>query len=770
MYIPIYRQPGANTLAVVDGIKQAIAEILTRLPKGINLDVVLDQSVYVRKAIRSLEREVVLGTFLAGFMVLLFIGSFRSTAAILLSIPLSIMTAMIGLFFTNNSLNIMTLGGLALAVGRLVDDSIVVLENMHRHLAMGKPPREAALDAAQEVRMPVFVSTVVTIVVFAPVVFLTGIGKFLFSPLALSVTFSMLASYVVALTVVPVYCQRFLRREDVDSGGQRWFRAFNRLFERGRDGYGRALRWILDRRLRAIGASVLLLAGSLLLYPRIGKELFPQVDAGQFNIQMRAPSGTRIEKTEQHVSEVEQAICQEIAPADLQMLISNTGILYDWPAAYTPNAGPMDSSIMVQLAENHTVSSLEYVRKLRRTLKDKFPFFEFSFETGGLIRSAITFGLPAPINIQVEGNNLTVGQSIAREILQSVRSVTGAADVKIKQRLDYPQLNLDMDRTKTAFLGIDAVETVKNVVTALNSSVNFSPAFWIDNRNGNHYFVGAQYSEDKIRSLDTLLDIPITGAGQTTAGESMARLFRSGPQGSEGFWQGRPVLLRNIASITRSYAPTEVSHLNINRIIDIYADVDGRDIGSVSADIENKLTRKKWPPGYFVRMRGEVASMRESFRGLTFGFLLAIVLIYFVMVPQFRTFLDPVIVMLAFPLGLIGVLWILYLTGTTFNVQSFMGTIFMVGIAHSNSTLLVEFTDRLREQGRPVREAVVEAAQIRLRPILMTAAAALIALMPAALSAADPAAALARAVIGGLASSTVLTLVVVPLLYLEFKK
>jgi multidrug efflux pump subunit AcrB len=770
VYIPIYRQPGANTIAVVDGIKQAIAEIVTRLPKGISLDVVLDQSVYVRKAIRSLEHEVVLGSFLAGFMVLLFIGSFRSTAVILLSIPLSIMTAIIGLFFTNNSLNIMTLGGLALAVGRLVDDSIVVLENTHRHLAMGKPPREAALDAAQEVRMPIFVSTIVTIVVFGPVVFLTGIGKFLFSPLALSVTFSMLASYVAALTVVPVYCQRFLRRDDVERGWPRWFRAFNRLFERGKEGYGQGLRWILNRRLGAIAASALLLGGSLLLYPRIGKELFPQVDAGQFNIQMRVASGTRIEKTEQYVSEVEQAMHQEVAPSDLQMLISNTGILYDWPAAYTPNAGPMDSSIMVQLAENHTVSSVEYVRRLRRALKDKFPFFEFSFETGGLIRSAITFGLPAPINIQIEGNNLAVGQSIAREILQSVRQVPGIADVRINQRVDYPQLDLDIDRTKTAFLGLDAVETVKNIVTALNSSVNFSPAFWIDNRNGNHYFVGAQYPENKIRSLDTLLDVPITGGGQTSAGESMAKLFRPEPRGSEGTQPGRPVLLRNIASITRSFAATEVNHLNINRVIDIYADVDGRDIGSVSADIEKKLNGKKLPTGYFVRMRGEVASMRGSFQGLTFGFILAVVLIYFVMVPQFRTFLDPVIVMLAFPLGLIGVLWILFLTGTTLNVQSFMGTIFMVGIAHSNSTLLVEFTDRLREQGRPAREAVVEAAQIRLRPILMTAAAALIALMPAALSPADPAAPLARAVVGGLASSTLLTLVVVPLLYLEFKK
>jgi multidrug efflux pump subunit AcrB len=708
-------------------------------------------------------------------MVLLFIGSFRSTAAILLSIPLSIMVAIVGLYFSNNSLNVMTLGGLALAVGRLVDDSIVVLENTNRHLAMGKSPRDAAHDAALEVRMPVFVSTIVTVVVFAPVVFLSGIGKFLFTPLALSVTFSMLASYVVALTLVPVFCARFLRQRE-GAGEYRWFTAFDRAFDHVRGTYGRALRRILGLRFVSIASLVLLFAGSLMLYPRIGKEFFPQVDSGQFNIQMRVPSGTRIEKTEGYVSDVERLVREQIPPSDLQMLISNTGILYDWPAAYTPNAGPMDSSLMVQLTGDHKVSSLEYVRKLRRVLRDKYPFFEFNFETGGLIRSAITFGLPAPLDIQVEGNNLAVARGIAEEIQQIVASVRGTADVRIKQRIDYPQVDVNIDRTKTALLGLDAVETVKNVVTALNSSVNFNPAFWIDNKNGNHYFVGAQYREQDIRSLDTILDIPITGVRQIRTGAAMNKLFRPAPEPAELAWDGRqqpsdrPVLLRNLVSLTRSSAPSEVNHLNISRVVDIFADVDGRDIGSVSGEIEKRLAGKKWPEGYFVRMRGEVASMKESFQGLAFGFALAVVLIYFVMIPQFRGYVDPVIVMLAFPLGLIGVLWMLFLTGTTLNIQSFMGTIFMIGIAHSNSTLLVEFAHRLREQGRSAQDAIVEAAQVRLRPILMTAGAALVALTPAALGSGDPAAPLARAVIGGLASSSLLTLVAVPLLYQEFKR
>ncbi len=775
VYIPIYRQPGSNTVAVVDGVKGAIDEILSRLPKGIHLDLVMDQSIYVRKAIRALEHEAILGALLAGAMILLFIGSFRSTTAILLSIPLSIMAAIVALYFTGNSLNAMTLGGLALAVGRLVDDSIVVLENTDRHIGMGKLPSLAALEAAEEVHRPILVATIVTVVVFAPVVFLTGVGKFLFMPLALSVTFAMLASYVVALTVVPAYSARFLKSNvEAERPVPRWFQAFERSFEAFKTGYARSLNWGLDRKWALLTGLAVLILGSALLYPFIGKELFPQVDVGQFTVQMRAASGTRIEKTEQHVFQVESTIRDIIAPQDLQMLISNTGVLYDWPAAYTLNAGPMDASLMVQLTERHSVSSFEYVRRLRDQFRQKFPFLAFSFETGGLISSALNFGLPSPIDIQVEGNQMGVAHEIAREISSIVRNVPGTTDVRIKQRLDYPQLSLNIDRTKAAFLGVNAEEAVKNVVTSLNSSVNFAPAFWIDERNGNHYFVGAQYPEKGINSVDTLMDIPITGAGQKQITLAMANFFRPAPRATQSYHRtngnSRPVLLRNIAAVSRSFAPTEVDHHNITRVVDVYANVEGRDMGSVAAEIERKLIGKQWAEGYFVRMRGEVASMRESFGGLAFGFGLAVILIYFVMVALFKSYLDPLIVMLAVPLGLVGVLAILFATGATLNIQSFMGTIFMVGIAQSNSTLLVEFANRLRTQGMPKREAVVQAAQTRLRPILMTSGAALLALAPLALNPAEPSMPLARAVIGGLASSTVLTLFVVPLLYLEFKR
>src|SRR5260370_18348555 len=447
VYIPIYRQPCANTIGVVEGVKNAISEILARLPKGINLDVVLDQSIYVRQAIASLQREIALGTFLAGLMILIFIGTLRSQLAILLSITLSIMAEIIGLYFTNNSLNLMTLGGLALAVGRLVDDSVVVLENTSRHLAMGKTRKDAAQAAAEEVRMPVLVSTIVTIVVFAPVVFMSGIGKFLFAPLALSVTLAMIASYIVALTVVPAYCAQFLRTP-LEEKHYRWFKAFDSFYGRCRDAYGRLLNRLLSLRVVVGILLVLVLGGSCFLYPSIGKELFPQSDSGQFSIQLRAASGTRIEKTEGLVSEVEQAIRREIPAGDLLMLISNTGVLYDWPAAYTPNAGLMDSSLMVQLRPDHRGSTLDYVRKLRRALREQFPHLESSFETGGLIRSAITSGLPAPIDIQVQGNRLDVAQEAAQQIAKEVGAVSGVVDVRIKQKLDYPQLNLEIDRAR----------------------------------------------------------------------------------------------------------------------------------------------------------------------------------------------------------------------------------------------------------------------------------------------------------------------------------
>ena len=758
VYIPIYRQPGANSIQVVEGVKRAFSRIKARVPPGIDLQLASDQTIYIRRSLGSLERELMLGAGLAALMVLLFLGSARYTVVIFLTIPLSIVAAVIGLYATGNTLNSMTLGGLALAVGRLVDDSIVVLENTVRHLGMGKQRLEAARDGAQEVALPVIVSTITTVVVFFPVVFLTGLGRFLFSPLALSVALAMAASYVLAMTLIPAYSMHFLRVETEATGRRpRGLAALAVKLEGLRGIYERWLRRAVGhRRWVLVGAGLAFIA-ALGLFPFLGKELFPPIDAGQFTIYARAPSGTRIELSEQLVSQIEAVAREVISPADLNTIVSNSGVLYDWPAAYTPNAGPLDSFLNVQLSEDHHISAQDYVRRLRQELPGKFPGVEFAFDTGGMLSTALSNGLPVPIDIQVTGNSLETGQQLAREIEAQVRQVPGAVDVRIPEELDYPSININVDRVKAAYLGLNATDVVENIVSALNSSVAFQPAFWIDEKNGNHYFLGVQYDQSAqgLPSLSALENIPLTS---------------SDPQGGSS---QEPTLVKNLATISRGVEPAEVQHRDIVRATDVYVDVSGRDLGSVASDIQNRIRRIHLPAGYSIDLQGEFESMRDSFSGLAWGLLMAVALIYLIMVAQFRSFLDPFIILFAVPLGLVGVSSILLLTSTTVNIQSYIGTIFMVGIAVSNSVLLVDFANRLRAEGMPLHEAVVQASGIRLRPILMTSCAAMMALLPMAFELGTGAEAnvpLARAVLGGLAASTFLTLFVVPSLYLMLKR
>ena len=623
---------------------------------------------------------------------------------------------------------------------------------------MGKPSFQAALDGAAEVAAPMLIITLTIIAVFFPVVFLTGIGKFLFTPLALAVGFALIASYILAMTLVPTCASRFLKTRRRQKGDetvsesedellhQAHGHGFERWFDPIRDRYGRRLEWILARRKRVLVVVAIIFFGSLALYPLIGTELFPTVDAGQLMIRMRAPSGTRVEVTENFVKEVESLIRETVPARELKTMISNIGVLYDWPAAYTPNSGPMDAFVNLQFAEDRTRSAQQYANLLRDKLAGRFPGVEFSFDTGGLMTAALNGGLPSPINIQVEGNKLETAYEIGSKIKEIVAQVPGTTDVRIQQKLDYPQLQVDVDRVKAAAVGLTEENVVKNVVTSLNSSINFAPAFWIDHNNGNHYFIGAQYREGDIQSIDTLRDIPITSPLQHV-----------------------PISLRNLVSLSRATAPAEVNHLNITRVVDVYANVQGRDIGSVAAEIEKKIQNVEKPEGYFVRMRGEVQSMRESFGSLGFGLIMAVALVYLVMVLQFRSFLDPFIVMFAVPLGLVGVLWMLFLTGTRLNIQSLMGVILMVGVVVAFSLLLVDLANRLRREGMGTERAVVEAARLRLRPILMTSLAATLGLVPMAIvgGANIP---LARAVIGGVLAATILTLVVVPILYTMMKR
>jgi multidrug efflux pump subunit AcrB len=756
VYIPIYRQPGANTIAVVEGIKAQLKPILERI-KGINLDVVMDQSVYVRQAIRNLVQEAALGFLLAAGMVFIFLRSARPTGIVLMALPLAVLGSLIGLYFTSQTLNAMTLGGIAVVIGLLIDESIVVLENTARHLELGTSPRQAALIGAGEVMRPLTIVTITISVVFFPIVFMGGIGKFLFLPMAMAVIFAIWTSRLLASTFVPVCAARFFRAKKIVGQAVAAATLPTSWFERVRDRYARALDRVLRLRGPVLGATAALFILSMLIFKLIGTELFPQTDAGQFTVNVRATTGLRVEKTEELVAQVEKAIASVVPERERKMIISNIGVLLDWPAAYTANSGPQDTFILVQLAEHHGRSTFSYVDKLRKKLPQQFPGIEFNFDTGGMLSAALNGGLPAPINIQVEGNKLEVAHDIAEKIKRHAETVPGAVDVRIQQRLDAPQINIDIDRVKAAQVGLTQEEIVKNVVTALNSSINFAPSFWIDEKNGNHYFIGAQYRENDIQSINTILDIPVTGKNQTT-----------------------PVALRTVAKFSRGTAYSEINHLNITRVTDVFVNAHGRDVGSVASDVERyiekiKNDRAQVPEGYSIQMRGEVQTMRESFKSLAFGFFLAVLLVYLVMIVEFRSFLDPFIVMFAVPLGLIGVAWILFLTHTFLSIQSMMGIIMMVGIVVSFSVLMVDFANRIlanaaeKNERKSPREAITEAAAIRLRPILMTGIAAVLGLTPMAIfgGANIP---LARAVVGGILAALGLVLFVVPVLYVLFKR
>ncbi|MGC8541861.1 MAG: efflux RND transporter permease subunit, partial [Phycisphaerae bacterium] len=765
VYIPIYRQPGSNTIAIVNGIKSMLIPIESRLPKGIHLAVTFDQASYVKDAIGNLSDEVMIGGGLAVLVVLIFLGSFRSTLIIAISLPLSIAFAVAGLYFTGNSINLMTLGGLGLVLGRLIDDAIVVLENTHRHLEMGKTPYQAALDAAGEVAMPVLAATMATIAVFLPVVFLTGIGRYLFEPLALTVTCAIIASYLCAMTVVPVLGAWLLPKQLLklhDGNASRKY--VGRRFSRWLSGVtGEYVDWAIRRRWSVVAAVALLFFGSLALYMRIGEELFPYTDVGQFTILIHAPSGTGLPQTDALVQRVAVAVRKVIPPNQLKMVISNTGVLSDWPAAYTPNAGVMDAFMLVQLRTGHRVGTRTYVGQLRAALPQLFPGVQFSFQTGGMLSAALNQGRPSPIDIRIIGNKLHVAYRLARQIQLAAEQVPGAVGVHIQQHLNYPQINIHISRTRLAYLGLDEKEVVENVETALNSSIAFDPAFWIDHSNGNHYFLGVQYPSSHIVSLATIENIPVTGRGQHD-----------------------PVPLRNIATFSRGTVPAEIDHYDINRVVDVLVNVSGRPLNVVAAGVRHQVDRVRlrmaqtdnaataagrsepWR-GYTISIGGEIKSMASSFSSLLVGLVLATLLVYLLLVAQFRSFLDPLIVMVAVPLGFIGVLWMLYLSGTTLNVESFLGTIFMVGIAVSNAVLLVEFANRsMVERKLSSSDAAVEAVKIRLRPILMTSLAAVIGLAPMAIGfghAAQASVPLARAVVGGLVASTFLVLIFVPILY-----
>lgn len=768
VFVPIYRQAGTSSLAVADGVKEAIPQMESELPEGSKLEYVIDQSEYVRKAIESLVHEGVIGAVLVSIMILIFLGNWKMTLIASMSLPLAIMGAIIGLQTTGQTINVMTLGGLFLAIGPLVDNAIVVLENTHRHLGLGKAPAVAAADATTELTMPVIVATLALIIVLCPVALTPGVSGFLFKPLTMAVAFAMLASFVLSWTFVPALCSKWLKGHGHTPGhhnpapaadghpapAERAPGLFTRIYGRisavidffGHQ-YAALLAVALRHRFLVLGGIALVFLLSLVSARFIGQEFFPAVDAGQISIQVRGPSNMRLDATERRIIDVEAAIAEVIPPHELQMTVSEIGLNNDWSAAYSQNAGQQDAVIRLQLAPERSHSSQEYAVLLRKKLAadPRFADLEISFDTGGMVSAALNFGASSPIDIQVTGGTPEQKFEAAAQIKNRIADVKGAADVRILQRNDSPYLTLEVNREKAQAVGLAARDVVMQVVTAMNSSIALTRNFWIDPKSGNQYFVAVQYPDNPYFKIEDLQNVTATGTNQKS-----------------------PVRLSTLVTLRPSVQPVEFNHSGLKRIVDVQVNTENRDIGSVAADISARLNGLELPKGMKAELRGEYARMKESFDSLAIGLALASVLVYLLMVPLMRSFVMPLIIMATVPLGLIGVLLTLWATGTTLNVQSEMGVIFLVGIIVSQGVLLMDFANQLRKQGRNVREAITESAVIRFRPIIMTFLATFLDLLPMAIGlgrGSEALTPLARAVVGGLVSSTALTLFVVPILY-----
>ena len=754
VYLPVMKQGGeTNTIAVVDGVKKAIAE-LTDVPKQLTAKVVFDQSIFVKAAIETLLHEGAIGLVLTGAMVLLFLGSVRGTAAVFLSIPLSALAAFLAIGAGGGTVNAMVLGGLALAFSRLIDNSVIVLENIFRHLELGEAPQIAAEKGGQEVALAVLAATLTTAIVFFPVIFLYGVSRFLFVALAVAVVLSLFASYFVAMSVVPLYCARLIKKHEADeelhgeagSALGPVVKRFNRYFYRMVLQYDRSLQRSL---LRPV-ATVVGLAGvsllSLSLYPMLGVSFFPRTDPGQFVINLKAPPGTRLEMTNQYVSRAEDEIRKIVAPDELRIVVSNIGVTPGFSSIYTSNSGQHTAFIQVGLKEGHKVGSYEYMNRVRARLRNDMPEVSSYFQSGGLVDAVLNLGLPAPIDVQVSGMDLDKTYGTALDLASKLRHVRGVSDLLIPQDMDYPALRLDVDRQRAGLLGLHQKEVVDNVITALVSNGMIAPSYWVDPRSGNDYLLTVQYPENAVTSLNDLKQIPLRAANSVN-----------------------PTPLDSVVNIKRMESPTEVDHYQLRRIFDLYISTVGEDLGSVTSQIESIVKATPLAEGVRVDLRGSVQGMRSSFKSFGLGLILSVVLVYLVLVAQFASWEDPFIILLAIPPGLAGVLLFLLATGTTLNVMSLMGVVMMVGIVVSNSILIVEFARHMHQEGKPLKEAVSFASRLRLRPILMTSLATVLGLMPMAMklgTGSEAYAPLARAIIGGLLVSVVVTVYLVPAAYL----
>ena len=787
-YIPITRQEGANTLEVTDGMRAKLSK-LTEIPAGTTVKFIYDQSLYIRQAIANLQKEGLLGAALAGLMIFLFLRSIKAALVVGLAIPLSLTAALVALYVTGQSVNIMTLGGLALVIGTLLDNNIVVQENLHRHLEMGKDGRTSAEDSATELTLPILVATICILLVYLPIMFFTGIIKYLFVPLALTVAFAMLASYAISMSVTPVLLARFYQKghggngTDESSASTGWFRFVLAL-------YIPLLRGSLRLKPVVIGLALLGLIGTaVLLVPRLHTEFFPRIDAGNFAINISAPEGSRIEKTTAIVAQIEQLVQETIPKDDLDEVISNTGLYFGDAARFAPNTGNHTAFVLVNLVTGHKGHSDEYITRLRTKLRETLPGVDVSFQTGGIISDVLNFGLRAPIDIQVKGPTLDIIRSVAEDIRQKVARVPNTVDVRIKQGKSYPELHIDVDRTKAAYYGISQDRVIVDVITGISSNIALSPNYWLDPKTGNGYYLLAQYPEQSLTTTEDLLNIPIIGArtsllptsSLTTTGASGSTLaLQNTPfagrqmEMSSGFYasgderRGPPVLLRDVAALSFKTGPDSVDHYDLSRLIDVLITPVGNDLGHVAKDIEQVLATIQLPKDVTLQLRGEVANMRSAIGSFALALPLAVLLIYLVMVGLFRSLIDPLIILVAIPLGWIGTVLLLLLTNTSVNVESMIGTLMMMGIVVSSSILLVDYANRMVRAGATAEQAVIQAGSNRIRPILMTSLATILGLLPLALGYGEgneTMVPLARAAVGGLAVSTIMTLLVVPVMH-----
>ncbi len=750
VYLPILRQGGnSNTIQIVDGVRSRITKLLDT-PKHLIASVVFDQSEYVKIAVANVLREGGMGLGLTALMILVFLGSLRGTVSVLLSIPISCLAAFLLLNAFGSTINTMVLGGLALVLSRLIDNSVVVLENIFRHLEEGEDPRTAAEHGGKEVQLAVLAATFTTAIVFFPVVFLSGVSKYLFSALALGVVLALAASYLVAMSVVPLFCSRFIKSAHVGHGNgpmQRALQLFNRGYDRVLQKYDELIEKALDSPKLTVGGIMGIFVLSLALSPLLGVAFFPRTDPGQFVINVKAPTGTRIELTNDYIAHVEDDIRQVVAPDDLEMIVSNIGVNADLSAIYTTNSAMHTAFVQVQLQKEHKISSFVYINRVRQKLQQDLPELSTFFQTGGLVDSIVNQGMPAPIDIQVTGNNQHSAYDVAAEMAQKLRQLPDVRDVLIPQDLDYPGIQLDVRREMAARLGLTAKDVVDNVVTALTSNGMIAPGYWIDPHSGNNYFLTVQYTPKEIgtMTMEDFKQIPLHAKNNAD-----------------------PTMLENVADIKMINTPTEVDHYQLFRVIDLYVSPKGEDLGVLAKKVNNLIEHTKLPPNTRVQLVGSVVSMRRSFSSFAIGLSLSIVLVYLILMAQFASFGDPFIILLAVPPGFTGVILFLLLTHTTINIMSLMGVMMMIGIVVSDSILIVEFTRELRRRGEGLREAIRNACHVRLRPIMMTTFATFLGLIPMALAleaGSEQYAPLARAIIGGLMFSFIVTLFLVPSAY-----